>query len=308
MIQWKQVVSDTGIYYGSMRDIGACGLIAQVNALAARGVKSAAVEAQIRIPEGMEKTRINSIRNHMKKAMGRIDAAGFDIRKLEISGTIHTALTVPEVLVAAAGESEDGSLIRSAKTEGIPGRDIILAGWIGLEGMIRIIGEKEPFLRERFTPSFIRQMKAYGDEILGLHIIEAALAENVSVIRQISEGGILASLWELAGETECGLVLDMKKFAVRQETIEVCECFRINPYQLTSNGSFLMLAENGGVVADALNRKGIQASVIGQLTDSNDKVIQNGEEIRYIDRPAPDELLKVFVRNQDARDLENIDR
>ena len=47
-------------------------------------------------------------------------------------------------------------------------------------------------------------------------------------------------------------------------------------------------------MADALNQKGIQAAVIGQLTDSNDKIIHNGEDMRYIDRPAPDELMKVF--------------
>ena len=63
---------------------------------------------------------------------------------------------------------------------------------------------------------------------------------------------------------------------------------------IASGGSFLMLTENGEALADALNQKGIQAAVIGQLTDSNDKIIHNGEDMRYIDRPAPDELMKVF--------------
>ena len=34
--------------------------------------------------------------------------------------------------------------------------------------------------------------------------------------------------------------------------------------------------------------------MIGSLTDNNDKVIHNGEDVRYIDRPAPDEMLKLF--------------
>lgn len=294
MIQWKQMVADTGVYYGSMRDIGAYGLFAQVNALAARGVRSAGAEVQIRIPETMEKARANAIRNHMKKAAASLGAEGFELKSLEIAAGSNPALRVPEVAVTVMGESENERLLHSALMTARAGQDMILCGWVGLEGMLRIIGEKEHVLRKRFTPSFLRQMKSYCGEILGIHAIDTAVREGVSVIRQISDGGILAALWELARETECGLTLDMKKLAVRQETIEVCECFRLNPYQLTSNGSFLMLSEDGEKLADTLRREGVQAAVIGQLTDSNDKVIHNGQDVRYIDRPAPDELLKIF--------------
>ena len=155
-------------------------------------------------------------------------------------------------------------------------------------------------MRERFTPSFIRQIKAYDDEIAGFRKIAAAEEAGISFIRQITEGGILAALWRLSQETGLGMELDMKKFAVRQETIEVCEYFRLNPYQLTSGGSFLMLAEHGGAAAEALWRKGIAAAVIGRLDGGNDKVIRNGEDMRYIDRPAPDELMKVFDRPADV--------
>lgn len=61
-----------------------------------------------------------------------------------------------------------------------------------------------------------------------------------------------------------------------------------------------MLAEHGGEAAEALWRKGIAAAVIGRLDGGNDKVIRNGEDMRYIDRPAPDELMKVFDRPADV--------
>ena len=88
---------------------------------------------------------------------------------------------------------------------------------------------------------------------------------------------------------------DMKKLSIKQETIEVCEHFRLNPYQLTSVGCMLMVTDKGEELADALTKEGIKASVIGRLTESNDKIISNGEEIRYVDRPAPDELKKIFL-------------
>ena len=103
----------------------------------------------------------------------------------------------------------------------------------------------------------------------------------------------MAALWNLAKEAETGLELDLKKLSILQETIEVCEHYRINPYQLASTGNILMICDDGEALADALRKEETEAAVIGRLTDNNDKIIQNGEDIRYIDRPAPDELMKI---------------
>lgn len=291
---YKTFLTHTGVYYGSMRDGAAYGLLTEVNELAAQRVHTGSAEIRIEIPADMDKSRMHSIRNHIAKAMEKLETEDFQLEELHIAGEKCAALRVPQIVITVAGETEQKERIADALLTARAGQDIVYAGWAGLEGMLRIIGEKEAELRERFTPAFIGQMKAYDSELCGLSKIAVADAMGVSVIRQVSRGGILASLWDLAKDTELGLNLDLKKIAVRQETIEVCEHFRLNPYQLASGGSFLMLTENGEALADALNQKGIQAAVIGQLTDSNDKVIHNGEDMRYIDRPAPDELMKVF--------------
>lgn len=291
---YKTFLTHTGVYYGGMRDGAAYGLLTEVNELAAQGVHAGSAEIRIEIPADMDKSRMHSIRNHIAKAMEKLETEDFQLEELHIAGEKCAALRVPQIVITAAGEADQKERIADALLTARAGQDIVYAGWAGLEGMLRIIGEKEAELRERFTPAFIGQMKAYDSELCGLSKIAVADAMGVSVIRQVSRGGILASLWDLAKDTELGLNLDLKKIAVRQETIEVCEYFRLNPYQLASGGSFLMLTENGEALADALNQKGIQAAVIGQLTDSNDKIIHNGEDMRYIDRPAPDELMKVF--------------
>ena len=291
---YKTFLTHTGVYYGGMRDGAAYGLLTEVNELAAQGVHAGSAEIRIEIPADMDKSRMHSIRNHIAKAMEKLETEDFQLEELHIAGEKCAALRVPQIVITAAGETDQKERIADALLTARAGQDIVYAGWAGLEGMLRIIGEKEAELRERFTPAFIGQMKAYDSELCGLSKIAVADAMGVSVIRQVSRGGILASLWDLAKDTELGLNLDLKKIAVRQETIEVCEYFRLNPYQLASGGSFLMLTENGEALSYALNQKGIQSSVIGQLTDSNDKIIHNGEDMRYIDRPAPDELMKVF--------------
>ena len=113
-------------------------------------------------------------------------------------------------------------------------------------------------------------------------------------MEQVGEGGVLAALWRLSAAAGSGIRVDMKRLPILQETVEVCECFHLNPYQLASAGSFLMVTEKAEALCQRLAEQGIPASIIGQITDNNDKIIQNGEEIRYIDRPVPDEIYKIF--------------
>ena len=86
------------------------------------------------------------------------------------------------------------------------------------------------------------------------------------------------------------LAILFQKIRIYLHLISVIAALR----DLVSTGSFLAVTDNGEVLADALNNQGITAAVIGHTTDNNDKILRNGEEMRYIDRPAPDEILKLY--------------
>ena len=60
-------------------------------------------------------------------------------------------------------------------------------------------------------------------------------------MRQIGSGGILASLWELAETVRTGFEIEMPQINLKQETVEICEFYRLNPYLMTSAGSYLIL-------------------------------------------------------------------
>ena len=136
------------------------------------------------------------------------------------------------------------------------GQDIVLTKWIGLEGTLRILDEKRRELGKRFSGTFLHQVEEFRETIFAEREIRVAKARGVSVI-------------------------------------EICEYYKLNPYQLASTGNILMICDDGEALADALRKEETEAVVIGRLTDNNDKIIQNGEDIRYIDRPAPDELMKI---------------
>jgi len=88
--------------------------------------------------------------------------------------------------------------------------------------------------------------------------------------------------------------VELKQMAIRQETVEVCEFCHLNPYQLTSAGSVIIFTERGEELVQKYEELGIQASLLGRTTADSARVILGGEEKRFLDRPAPDELLKIY--------------
>lgn len=275
----------TAVAYGQSKEIGIYALASVVNALAVEGITDFNVQIRIMIPSYAYKSRIHTMEKIIKKAC---EGRGIEIQ--DIHSERSNVITQSIVVITGCGN------VSPAVTENIggSGRDIILTKWIGMEGMLRVLEEKETELKSRFSTGFLKQMTSYKSQIFAQREIALARQNGVNKICQIGEGGVFAALWNLAKETECGLEIDLKKIPILQETVEVCEFFRLNPYQLASAGTMLMLAEDGESITDLLSEQGIPAVLIGKLTDNNDKILKNGEEIRYIDRPAPDEIMKIF--------------
>ena len=77
----------------------------------------------------------------------------------------------------------------------------------------------------------------------------------------------------------------MKKIPIKQETVEVCEFFGYNPYEIRSDGALLMVTSEGNALIERLAQEGVSAGVIGMIMDGNDKVILNDDEKRFLEPP-----------------------
>ena len=51
-------------------------------------------------------------------------------------------------------------------------------------------------------------------------------------------------------------------------------------------------ADDADTLINLLEKEGIKAAVIGRATDNNDKVINNLDEVRYLDTPQRDEIYR----------------
>ena len=107
----------------------------------------------------------------------------------------------------------------------------------------------------------------------------------------------MEALWEMAAGSKVGLDIDLKKIPIRQETVEVCEALGLNPYILMSSGSMMIAVPDGYGLVRKLNQAGIHAAVVGKATAGNDRILRNGEETRYLDKPQSDELYKIYQKD-----------
>lgn len=283
----EQMISASAALYGDEKDLGVFALAQVVNDIATRGAKTVGASVHIMLPPYAYESRLKAMMEHIERA-GSAHAVQIMCAKAEVSPAVSKAV----VYVNGVGVLKKGELLQSKM--GKPDQDIVLLKWIGLEGTFRIMREKEEELSKRFVPTFLNKIKSMEPQLFSEKELELAKEFGVSAMHQITGGGILAALWEIAESSNVGMEVDLKKMTIRQETIELCEYCHLNPYQLTSAGSVLLLTDRGEELVSRFEEEGIVAAVLGKTTVNTARVILGGEEKRYLDRPAPDELLKIY--------------
>lgn len=273
---------------GTAKDIGRLAIQITVNDLASSGAEPVGVLLTILLPPEAKESHLKKIMEQMEEACAAA--------KVQIMGghtEVTTVVNQPVVTVCGVGKVKEGKLVLTSGAR--PGMDIVVTKWIGIEGTSIIAKEKEEELKTRFSASFVDKAKEL-DVYLSV-LSEAAVAVNsgVSAMHDITEGGIFGALWEMAEASGIGLDIDVKKIPIRQETIEICEFYGINPYRLISSGSMLMATEDGNKLVRELEKAGINAVVIGKATEGKDRMIRKDEEEHsFLERPKTDELYQVL--------------
>lgn len=185
-----------------------------------------------------------------------------------------------------------------------PGQDLVIAGFAGQAGARVIAVAKEHELRQWFAKDYIEQLIRNDDVQLSGNL-EQWRKFGATECEPIGEGGVYAALWNLSGAYEVGIEFQLLQIPIKQHTIELCERYDLNPYRLFSKNCLLLVADNGGHLADQLHAKGIPAAVIGRVNHGIKREIYHGkpspqatgdskdEGRGFLDRPRKDELNKV---------------
>ena len=274
-------------------------VMAAANNLAAAGALARTVTLAVTLPEGAEEILLRELMEQALDCCRKL--------KIQIVGghtEVSRSVRQPVVTATVIGEYQKYAVLKDAEKEkqaagktdvySPAGLDIVVSKWIGMEGTSIIAKEKERELLKRFPPVLVKMAGEQREYLSFDSEAATALKSGVYAMHDVRNGGIFGALWEISRKLGVGLCVDLKKIPVRQETIEICEFYNLNPYELISGGMLIMLTRDGQRLAEDLENKGINGIVIGSTNDGNDKIIVNQEEIRYLEPPVPDEINKLL--------------
>jgi hydrogenase maturation factor len=281
------LVLSTDPITGTVQDIGTLAVHITTNDIASSGAEVIGIMLTILLPDGTQESGLKAMMQDIEKVCSQLN--------IEVIGG-HTEITKtvnqPIVTVTGVGKMNRLQIIKTAGAK--PGQEIVMTKWAGLEGTAIIAAAKEEELLTKYTLSFIDQAKKMIDYISVVPEAKVARAVGVTSMHDVTEGGIFGALWEIGAASKVGFEVDLKKILLKQETVEICEFYDINPYMLISSGCMLIVTDKANLLVDRLKTEGIVAAVIGRITAGNDRVIVNEEERRFLEPPKSDELYKVM--------------
>lgn len=262
-----------------------------INNIIAAGGKPYGISMAILMPEHSEEAQLRQITGNLCKA-----AAAYEVDILAGHTELVPSVIQPTVTITAYGEKLWENRHKQVKA----GMDIVMTKWTGLYGGSILALQKEQDLLSRYSKSYVDKAasyRKYTSLMPELKVIEAAVAENPHCIlaaHDVSNGGVFGALWQLLSACNVGAQFQIDKIAMKQEIIEVCEYFDINPYMMNGQGSLLLVTENGDALVQKMRQADIYADVIGMTTQSMDRKVMIGEEERFLVPPKGDALNAVF--------------
>lgn len=270
----------------TMAKIGIC---SAVNNVSATGATPIGIELSLLIPTLWNEAQL-------KDLMKAIDEVSSQENVIVLGGHTQVTRAVKNCIltVTGIGKMTDATPEIVATSSVKPGMDIIMTGYAGYAGTSLLVEKEEEKLRQRFAQPFLDRALKYIDYLSIKSEAASAVKSGASALHDVSEGGVFAALWEMASASGVGLDIDLKKIPIRQETVEICEFFDINPYKLYGGGALLIAAFDGNQVVREIEKNGGVAAIIGTATDSNDRVLIQGEERRFLETAQTDELYKVY--------------
>ena len=233
----EELVVSESLMTGNEQELFVYAAARAVTAVAAKGGHPFGVRVSVLVPEQTEEESVKEMTKILEGMVKKQDIQILNIL-VQAAPDIRT-MTVSVTGLGWAGEK------RKAYRRKYEGREIVLVNPVALEGSLRVLYEKEKEVRERFVPVFLSKLYNSKNDLFAVRAAEKAAGFHADFVKPVTEGGVFGALWELAEETKTGYEVDLKKFPIQQDVIEICELFRLNPYQMASGGCLLVILEDG---------------------------------------------------------------
>ncbi len=157
-------------------------------------------------------------------------------------------------------------------------------------------------LEKEFGPDFSKRAQ---EIFYKMSVVQDALTavgvgvrdDGITAMHDATECGIWGGLYETAQAANLGVRVEKERIVVEACVTEICRYFGIDPYASISEGTLIIACKDHKAekVVNALSRKGIKSSIVGELTNPKHGMVlvENGKE-RKLKHPVVDPFWQAF--------------
>lgn len=285
-----ECVMSTDPITAAISDIGRLAVHITCNDIASNGVEPLGIMLAVLLPPG---TTAGDVRRIMEQASEVSEELGVEI----IGG--HTEITPavnrPVIVSTAVGRALAGGSQRASGM--MPGDLIYMTKYAGLEGCGILASDYESELAGVLSAEELAEARDYLKRVSVLKEGVAAGKVGTSGMHDITEGGVLGAVWELAEIADAGLRLHKEAIPVTGIIRKITDHFGIDPLRLISSGSMMIIVhpDRASELEAALTSVRVSFARIGEVRPREEgRMIvdaDGGETI--IDPPGSDELYRI---------------
>lgn len=270
---------------GATENIGKLAVNINCNDIASSGGEPIALLVTILAPITSSLKEINYVMKEISEEAAKIN--------VEIIGG-HTEVTsaVNKLIISVTviGKNKKGESVKTAGA--LEGDDIIVTKYLALEGTSILATDYEERVKKVLNNEELEEAKNLIKYISVLDEGRIGKEIGANSMHDITEGGVLGALFEVAMASSKGFLVHEDKLPLLEITNKIAEEFSIDPKRLISSGSMLITTAKGEEMIKALRNKGIKATVIGKITGSKGILVSNGVELE-VEEPKRDELFNI---------------
>ncbi|MCR5785785.1 MAG: hypothetical protein K6G40_09120 [Eubacterium sp.] len=204
----------------------------------------------------------------------------------EKSGFIKETLSRYEAYKESLPKTEDSPAFS-------PGQEILICGNIGLSGSVFLMDFYKEKLLKTLSSSYIKAAEELRKKAL-LYPSLDLFTDDAIAVYPVCERGLFREIYNLGKDSGLGFKINYFDVPISRATVEFCEIFDMDPWALLSGGCILIVTSCGRKTEQILKDNGFDAAVIGYITKEKTKLITYRDTEGGINRPSPDEILKLL--------------
>lgn len=189
------------------------------------------------------------------------------------------------------------------------GDDLVVTKGVAVETTAVLTRAFPKTVRKALGRSLFEKAWGYLDRVSTVNDALTAVSmgihrDGVTAMHDATEGGFLAAVLEVATASHLGAYLDLRDLTVSEETLGICNLFRINPLAALSEGTLIVTSRptRTARIMSKLKSVGIWSQIVGTLTSKTRSVeAQTVKGRRKVTYPKFDPYWRAYSKGKAKR-------